>query len=113
MGEHKFVKQVPGVYRPEMANQRGFWRMGVGCREGVAVMAYLPDDVACAFCGVTSLAGSVGFKSHLHTGHRVASVYTIRPKTAHFALGQIFVFMTQTTDQAKRSMDCDQRSLSF
>jgi len=24
--------------------------------------------------GVTSLVGSVGFKSHLHTGHRVATV---------------------------------------
>lgn len=44
--------------------------------------------------GATSLVGSVGFKSHLHNGHRVATVYTIRPKTEHFALGQVFMWAT-------------------
>jgi hypothetical protein len=34
------------------------------------------------------------FKSHLHNGQRVASVYTIRPKTGHFAFGQIFMSVT-------------------
>jgi len=35
-----------------------------------------------------SLAGSVGFRSHLHNGQRVATEYTIRPKETHFVLMQ-------------------------
>ena len=47
-------------------------------------------DACVPACG-TSLTGNGAFKSHLHTGHRVVTEYTIRPKTAHFVLGQIFI----------------------
>jgi hypothetical protein len=56
--------------------------------------AYLPAGTVSGALGATSLVGSVGFKSHLHNGHRVATVYTIRPKTEHFVLGQIFMWAT-------------------
>jgi hypothetical protein len=35
-----------------------------------------------------SLAGIVNFRSHLHSGHRVATEYTIRPKATHLVLIQ-------------------------
>ena len=55
---------------------------------------YLATGTVSGALGATSLVGSVGFKSHLHNGHRVATVYTIRPKTEHFVLGQIFMCAT-------------------
>jgi hypothetical protein len=55
---------------------------------------YLATGTVSGALGATLLLGSVGFKSHLHNGHRVATVYTIRPKTEHFALGQIFMCAT-------------------
>jgi hypothetical protein len=55
---------------------------------------YLAAGTVSGALGATSLVGSVGFKSHLHNGHRVATVYTIRPKTEHFGLGQIFMWAT-------------------
>ena len=38
-----------------------------------------------------SLTGSVGFRSHLHKGQRVATEYTIRPKETHFVLMQALI----------------------
>lgn len=44
-----------------------------------------------AFVAETSLAGRVGFKSHLHNGQRVATEYTMRPQAAHLLLMQILI----------------------
>ena len=38
-----------------------------------------------------SLAGIVNFRSHLHSGHRVATEYTIRPKATHLVLIQALI----------------------
>lgn len=69
------------------------WRDKVSRRDLASGLPeiYLAAGIVCGVLGATSLVGSVGFKSHLHKGHRVATVYTIRPKTEHFALGQIFM----------------------
>lgn len=39
-----------------------------------------------------SLAGRLIFKSHLHSGQRVATEYTIRPNAAHFWLPHTLIF---------------------
>jgi hypothetical protein len=87
------------IRRQELA-----WKWSVGVRkellkanwagDGMSPRIYLDAGTIGCVVGATSLVGSVGFKSHLHNGHRVATVYTIRPKTEHFALGQIFMCAT-------------------
>ena len=51
-------------------------------------------DGGCLSCfgvGAVSLAGSAFFKSHLHSGQRVATENTMRPKATHSLLEQTLI----------------------
>lgn len=52
-------------------------------RDAAADSAFVEADA--------SLAGSVNFRSHLQSGHRVATEYTIRPKETHLGLMQALI----------------------
>lgn len=65
-----------------------------------------------------SLAGSVGFRSHLHSGQRVATEYTIRPKATHLVLVQALIveprkWLVRRLPSADSTTTIDYRSRMF